>query len=448
MAEKTTINRRQFLATTATAAAFTIVPRHVLGGPDNIPPSEKLNIAGIGVGGMGFGNLKNMESENIVALCDVDAEYASRAFKRYPKAKVYTDYRVMLEKQKDIDAVLIATPDHTHAVITIAALQADKHVYCQKPLTHNITEARKVAAVAKETNVITQMGIQGHSTDDMRRVCEWIWDGAIGDIREVEAWSKETYYPWGHAFWATTEPRKPKETPPVPSGLNWDLWLGPAANRPYHPCYHPARWRAWWDFGCGWMGDRGVHTMDAIFWALKLGHPESISASVTDYNEDINPIASIVTYKIPARGELPPVRLIWYEGVEPPRPDDLEDGRKLPKDGGILFKGDKGTIMCGVYAESPQIIPYEKMKNYEQPAKTLRRISGTHENEWIQAIKENRPACADFEYAAQLTEFVLLGNIAKRTQSHLKWDGPNMRITNNEEANQYLSRQYRSGWSV
>ncbi|HEC03756.1 MAG TPA: Gfo/Idh/MocA family oxidoreductase, partial [Phycisphaerales bacterium] len=287
-------NRRDFLAGSM-AAAVTVVPRHVLGGAGQNPPSEKLNIAGIGVGGMGKNNLRQLESENIVALCDVDREYAAPVFKRYPKAKVYTDFRKMLDKQKDIDAVLIATPDHTHAVISMAAMRRGKHVYCQKPLTHDVYESRMLAKAAKEEGVVTQMGIQGHSAEGGRLICEWIADGAIGEVTEVDAWCSLSYYPFGHARWSSRWSRRPKETPPVPSTLDWDLWLGPAPERPYHPAYHPGVWRCWWDFGCGMMGDRGAHTLDPVFRALKLDQPTSVDANSLDLNPDTHPVASIVT---------------------------------------------------------------------------------------------------------------------------------------------------------
>lgn len=444
------ITRRSFLGSAAgcgaAMSAFSIVPRHVLGGKDYTAPSSKVSIAGIGVGGMGFNNLKGLESQNIVALCDVDHKYAAKVFKRYPKAKRYKDYRVMLENQKDIDAVLVATPDHTHAIITIAAMKAGKHVFCQKPLTHTIKEARQVARVAKETGVVTQMGIQGHSAEGIKLICEWIWDGAIGKIENVDAWCSLAYYPPGRAYWCTTHYDVPAEKPPVPDGIDWDLWLGPAKQRDYHPTYHPGRWRAWYDFGCGMMGDRGAHTLDSVFMALKLKQPESISATVSNLNKQTHPISSIVNYDFAAREDMLPVKVRWYEGIEVPRPDDLEDRRKVPKQGGILFKGEKGTIMCGVYGGSPRIIPETKMREYKRPAKTLPRITTSHEMEWVNAIKEGHKANADFEYSAALTEFALLGNLAKRTQSKLYYDAANMKITNSEKANALMHQEYRTGW--
>ena len=247
-----TQNRRSFLkqrAALTAAGAAQVVPRHVLGATkEAAAPSEKLNIAGIGVGGMGLGNLRNLQSQNIVALCDVDTQYAGRASEAFPEAKRYTDYRQMLDQQQDIDAVVIATPDHTHAVIAAAAMRAGKHVYCQKPLTHTVGEARKLAEIAKETGVCTQMGIQGHSGEGARQVVEWVRAGIIGEVREVVTWCSLTYYPWGHASWSSPRGTRPEKTPPVPETLDWELWLGPAPHRPYHPCYHPRTWRSWWDF--------------------------------------------------------------------------------------------------------------------------------------------------------------------------------------------------------
>jgi predicted dehydrogenase len=442
---KNNIDRRRFLAATATAAAVTIVPSEVLGGPGRTAPSEKLNIAGIGVGGMGNSNLRQLESENIVALCDVDHEYAAKTFERYPKAKIYTDFRKMLDKQKDIDAVVIATPDHTHAVISMEAMRRGKHVYCQKPLTHDVYESRMLAKVAQETGVTTQMGIQGHSGEGIRLICEWIWDGAIGEVREVDAWCSLSYYPFGHAGWSSKWSRRPKETPPVPSTLDWDLWLGPAPKRPYHP----ALWRCWWDFGCGMMGDRGAHTLDPLFSALKLGHPRSVDATSLDLNPDTHPIASIVTYRFPQRDNMPPVKLTWYEGVRPPRPIELQDGRRMGHtEGGVLFKGSKGKLVAGVYGEGPRLIPESKMKEYKQPPKTIPRVKDSHEQDWVRACKAGRAAGADFEYSGLLTEVCLLGNVAKRVDSRIEWDGVRMKVTNLPEANKYIRTKYREGWTL
>ncbi len=445
MSEKK-IDRRSFLATSAALSSFTIIPSHVLGADGNTGANGKLNIAGIGIGGMGSNNLHNLESENIVALCDVDHGYAGHVFNRYPNAKRYKDYREMLEKEKNIDAVMIATPDHSHAHITIDCMKAGKHVYCQKPLTHTPLEARKVKAVAKETGVVTQMGIQGHSAEGIRTISEWIWSGAIGKVEKVDAWCSLTYYPANQAYWCTTELKVPTEKPAIPDTLDWNLWIGPAPYRDYHPTYHPAKWRAWYDFGSGWMGDRGVHTLDIVYTALKLKLPEVISATASDINNQVHPIASIVKFYFGEREGMAPVELTWYEGLEVPRPDELEDGRSLPNEGGILFKGDKGTIMCGIYGDSPRIIPEAKMKDFKQPKKTLARIPHSHEMNWVNAIKTGGKATADFEYSADLTEFVLLGNYAKRTRSKLYYDAENARFTNNDQANALMNKTYRTGW--
>jgi predicted dehydrogenase len=436
------LSRRDFMGA---AAAFMIVPSYVLGGPRNIPPSEKLNIAGIGVGGRGADNLDAVGSENIVALCDVDEARASATFKRYPKAKKYSDFRIMLEKQKDIDAVIVATPDHVHAVATITAIKMGKHVYCEKPLTHSVYEARMVARAAREQKVATQMGIQGHSGEGIRLLCEWIWDGAIGPVREVHTWTDRP----GN-WWPQGIPR-PKDTPPPPPTLDWDLWLGPAPYRPYHPAYVPFKWRGWWDFGTGPVGDMGIHNCSPIFWALKLGYPTSVEVlSQEGNNDETGPVKSIVRYEFPARGDMPPITLTWYDGGNmPPRPEDLEPDRQLgDNDGGSLLIGDKGKILApGWCAESPRLIPESKMKEYKLPPKTIPRSPGHHQ-EWINACKGGKPPTANFDFSGPLTEVLLLGNIAIRTGEKLLWDGPNMKITNVPEANNYVRRRYRKGWTL
>ncbi|MEN6576760.1 MAG: Gfo/Idh/MocA family oxidoreductase [Phycisphaerales bacterium] len=445
---KQQISRRHFLAA-ATTAAVTIVPRRVLGGSQHTPPSEKLNVAGIGVGGMGKSNLSQLESENIVALCDVDHAYAAETFKKYPQAKVYTDYREMLDKDRSIDAVMIATPDHTHAVISMEAMRRGKHVYCQKPLTHDVYEARMLAKAARETGVTTQMGIQGHSGEGIRLIREWIEDGAIGEVHEVDAWCSLSYYPFGHAYWSSRWNRRPEDTPPVPATLNWDLWLGPALQRPYHPAYHPGVWRCWWDFGCGMMGDRGAHTLDPVVWALELGYPTSIEATSLDLNPDTHPIASIVTYQFPAREGFPPLKLTWYDGLRAPRPPELEDGRQFGHtEGGALFRGTKGKLVGGVYGESPRLIPESRMKQYKLPPRTIPRVGDSHEQDWVRACKNGQRAGADFEYSALLTEICLLGNVARRVDARIEWNGPEMRVTNLPEANKYIRTEYREGWKL
>lgn len=446
------LSRRRFLGAAAGAAGlFQVVPRHVVAGSGQTPPSEKLHIAGIGVGGQGGRDIQNLAEENIVALCDVDHDYAAKTFERFPDARRYKDYREMLEKEKGIDAVLIGTPDHTHAVIAAAAMRAGKHVFSEKPLTHDIREARALARIARETKVCTQLGIQGHSMEGARLIHEWVRGGVLGEIREVDAWCSLSYHPPGHASWSPKWMTRPEDAPAMPAGLEWDLWLGPAPQRAYHPAYHPRTWRAWWDFGNGMMGDRGVHTLDPVVWALDLGLPESIDATSLGLNPDTHPLASIVTFRFPAKGDRPPVKLTWYDGLRPPRPPQLEEGRVLGnKEGGALFKGSKGMLACGVYGDSPRLIPESAMKEFlaNRPAPSLPRIEEGHYMNWARACKGQAKASADFEYGAHLTEICLLGNVAKRIDGRIDWDAAAMRVTNNEGANRHVAPEYRAGWTL
>jgi predicted dehydrogenase len=440
------IRRSVFLA--GTAGSFSIVPRSVLGGLRNVPPSDKLNIAGIGVGGQGSSNLRRLETENIVALCDVDPAYVAETVAAYPKAKFYVDYREMLDKQKDIDAVMIATPDHTHAVIAVAAMAEGKHVYCEKPLTHDVYEARMLAKASVEAKVATQMGNQGNSLEGHRLICEWIWAGIIGEVHAVDAWCSLSYYPWGHAYWSSQWSDRPKDTPPVPERLNWDLWIGPAPMRPYHRAYHPLTWRSWWDFGSGMMGDRGAHTLDSVFSALKLDPPLSIEATSCGGTPDVHPVSAIVTFRFAGRPGMPPVKLTWYEGTRPPHPEELEDDREMPAEGGAFFKGTKGTIMCGHYGQNPQIIPQARMDATELPEKTLPRVEGGHYQNWVRACKGGPPGGSCFTHSGPLTEICVLGNIAKRVDRRITWDPEGMEVTNYPQANQYVRTEYRKGWKL
>lgn len=432
-------------------ALFHIVPRHVMGGPNDTPPSEKLNVAGIGVGGMGFNNLRNMSSANIVAICDVDLNYAGKAIRKFPQARTWKDYRVMLEKQKDIEAVLIATPDHTHAVISAAAMRAGKHVYCQKPLTHDVYEARVLAQLAKQTGVTTQMGTQYTSSEGIRMVCEWIWSGAIGKVREVDAWCTLKYTPFGHAYWSTLMGERPTEKPPVPEGLDWDTWIGPAPYRPYHKTYHPQRWRAWWDFGNGMMGDRGAHTLDSAFWALELDAPSRIELVRTEGgNKEIHPDVAHVKFHFDARGDMPPVVVNWYEGMAPPnRPAELPKERRLgDPGGGAIFKGENGIIMHGVYPDGPRIWPEARLKEVGKPPRKLERVNMSHEEHWVRCSMAGKKASSDFSYSGPLTEFALLGNVAIRLGGTIKWDAKNLKATGHPEADRWIRRPYRDGWSL
>ncbi len=453
MSEKKGMNRRQFLGSTvAASAAFSIVPRHVIGGSGFKAPSDRLNIAGIGIGGKGKDNLAECvkAGENIVALCDVDEDYAGEVFKKYPDAKPYKDFRVMLEKQKDIDACIIATPDHSHAVIALTAMQLGKHVYVQKPLTRTVAESRALTEAARKYKVATQMGNEGHSKESVRILTEWIWDGAIGEVYEVHAWTDRPW--WLHGIY------RPYEKPDVPEKLDWDLWLGPAAYRPYHPLYLPWVWRGWWDFGTGALGDMGCHVLDIVYTALKLEPPTSIEACSPviyaqrhvrkDTMPDTAPVASIVRYQFPTKNKKKALTITWYDGgLLPARPQELEAERNMG-DNGLLFIGDQGTILTGIYGEGARIIPEEKMKKYKLPKKSLPRIEGTHEQNWIQACKGGEPACANFDYSGPFTEIVLLGNVALRAGQRIEWDAQKMKVINLESANQFVSSTYRAGWSV
>jgi predicted dehydrogenase len=419
-------------------------------------PSDKLNLAAIGIGGMGASNINACSTENFVALCDVDDGYAGKVFNRFLNARKYKDFRVMLDKEdKNVDGVIIATPDHTHGVVAMACLQHRKHIYLQKPLAHSIYEVRKLTEAAREAKGQTQMGNQGHSSDEIRMLNEWIQDGAIGPVHEVYAWTDR---PGGGDPWSDFPiMARPKETPDVPKTLDWDLWLGPAQYRPYHPIYHPMSWRGFWDFGTGPLGDMGCHIIDPAFWVLKLGQPTRVEATTTHYQPDVAaetfPRASIIRYEFPARGDMPPVKLTWTDGrLMPPRPRDLEPGRRL-EGSGALFLGEKGTILHGSHgAGGVRIIPETKMRAYKRPERTLPRVKGGqsgHEQDWIRACKDGKPASSSFEYGGPLTEMVLLGVLAMRFKDMpLEWDSANLKVTNLPEADTLIHPPFRDGWTL
>jgi predicted dehydrogenase len=422
----------------------------VLGGPGRTPPSEKLNIAGVGVGGQGGWDLDQVKSENIVALCDVDWDYAARTFNKYPQARKYRDFRAMFDKERGIDAVVVGTPDHTHAVVSMMAIKQGKHVYCEKPLTRTIHEARALAQAARTHKVATQMGNQGMAFEGNRLINEWLGDGAIGAVREVHVWSdRPTHSGMLPLYWAQGIERPP-EKPAVPPSLDWDLWLGPAPSRPYHPAYAPFRWRGWWDFGSGGLGDMGIHNIAPVFSALKLTEPTSVDASSTAVYAETLPLASCVHYQFPARGNMPPVQLHWYDGgLMPARPEELETGREMPRDDGILFVGDKGKMLVeGWGGHSPRLIPEERMRSYRRPAPTLPRSIG-HHREWLEACRKGTPTRSSFAIAGPLTEAVLLGTVCVRLGGRkLTWDSENLRVSNVAEANRDIHYEYRKGWSL
>jgi len=439
------MTRREFIGRAAvTAAAFSVVPSKVIG---KDAPSGKLNVAGIGAGGMGKGNIDKCKHENIIALCDVDWQRADETFKKFPDVKKYRDFRIMLDEMGDqIDAVIVATPDHTHATAAMAAMKKGKHVYVQKPLTRTVHEARVLTEAARKYKVKTQMGNQGHSGGGVRMLCEWIWDGAIGDVHEVHTWTNRPIWPQGID--------RPKEKMDIPETLDWDLWLGPSPERPYHECYAPFKWRGWWDFGCGALGDMACHILDAAVFSLKLKYPVAVEASATEVNKETFPLASIIRYDFPAREGMPPVRVHWYDGgMLPPRPLQMESGDKFKEQTvSSIFVGSKGIITCGVYGSDPRLVPSAKMREYNKhlPPKTIPRIKGSHEQNWLDACKGKvDQACSNFDYAGPFTEFVVMGNLALRhLNQRLEWDGPNMKFTNNEEANKYIKLPYRSGWTL
>ncbi|MDE2956732.1 MAG: Gfo/Idh/MocA family oxidoreductase [Bacteroidota bacterium] len=477
------VSRRSFLArSAAVASGVMILPRHVLGGPGYRAPSDQLNIAAVGAGGRGQNVLEGASGfneedgstlDNVVALADVDDARAADSFERYSGAKRYRDFRVMLdEMHHSIDAVAISTPDHMHAVAAMAAMQLGKHVYVEKPLTHDVYEARKLTEAARQYGVVTQMGNQGNSGEGIRQVCEWIWSGAIGDVTEVHTWTNRPVWPQGLI--------RPSETPPVPASLDWDLWLGTAPERPYHPNYLPFSWRGWWDFGTGALGDMACHVVDPAYKALKLGYPSSVEASATVITENWRPIpnhesaplSSIIHFEFPAREGMPPIRLSWYDGgLMPPRPDELTDGESLSAGGGCLFMGSEGKILCETYGANPTLLPTSRMDDFEAPSQTLPRVeggTGGHQRVWVEACKGG-PACSsNFDYAGPFTEMVLLGNLALRSFMHsemrtmpngrsrpvytgrkkLKWDGDAMRVTNYDPANAFVRRDYRGSWAL
>jgi predicted dehydrogenase len=504
------VSRRRFLGQTAAAAVgFAIVPRHVLGGAGYVPPSDKVNIAFIGVGAQGLRVMLHFLKEpdvQGVAVCDVnksganypqwethefcnsvrkllgvdngwdwlspdqpiqlthslrvtsgvagrepcqkivDGYYGSeRRSGQYHGCAAYTDFRELLEKQKDLDAVVVCTTDNLHAAVSAAAMKKRKHVFCQKPLTHTIYEARRIAEIARETGVATQIAVANQASEATRSLCEWIWGGAIGPVREVLNWSSRPYWAQGM--------ERPQGTEPVPEGLDWDLWLGPAAERPFNHAYLPFVWRGWSDFGCGALGDMGSYSFDTIFRVLKLDAPISVDASSTDRYEETYPVASIVRHSFPARGDMAPVKFTWYDGgLKPSRPEELEEDRPFKGEGeeedeGLLFVGDRGKILCAFNGGKPKLIPQTKMDSYQPPPKTLPRSPG-NEREWLDACKGGtvKPG-GNFEFEGLVTETLLLGNVATRVGQKLTWDRSNLRV-NSEVGQKYVQPERRNGWEL
>jgi predicted dehydrogenase len=515
--------------------AFTIVPRHVLGGPGYVAPSDKVNVAIVGAGGQGMSNARALVAggQNVAVLCDIDFGFVDKQIanqtrprpnapaggqpdvgptlaEQYRSAKRYADVRVMLEKEKGLDGVVIATPDHFHAVAAVAAMQAGKAVYVQKPLTWSVHEARTLAAVAKRTGVVTQMGNQGHSFDGTRQMVEWIRAGLIGPVKEVHVWTNRPIWPQGIPRPTTealyTPPRPNANTPgatggqrasagggmaqaasnvaaggapPIdwsardtqrtfatlmasglsapPPGVNWDIFIGPSQMVQYHPIYHPFNWRGWTDWGMGALGDMGAHLIDQPFWALDLGLPTSIEATSSPFGLDVDaspatyPQAMTVHYEFAARGNMPPVKMSWYDGgLMPPRPEYLPDDVVLDRSGGGIFVGTKGIILYATYGNNPRLYPATLTEDGAKIPQSVPRITVSHEINWANAIMKKAEPSSDMAYAAKLTETMLLGIVALRTGQGVKidYDAANMRVTNNADANQYLQREYRAGWSL
>jgi len=444
------ISRRSFLAATGAVTAFMALPASVLGREGATSPNNKLNIAGIGVGGQGGRDVDEVSAENIFALCDVDSAHAAHVFQKYPRAKRYKDFREMLDKEKSIDAVVVGTPDHLHAIVSMTAIKHGKHVYCEKPLTRTVFEARALAKAAQDAKVVTQMGNQGMAFDGNRLINEWLWDGAIGPVREAHVWSDRPTHKGKMPLWWAQGIERPKDTPPIPETLDWDLWLGPAPFRPYHPAYVPFRWRGWWDFGTGGLGDMGIHNLAPVFSALKLGAPENVQASSTPVFPDTVPVAAMVHYQFPARADMPPLKLHWYDGgLLPERPAELEENRELDPEDGIIFVGDKGKMLVtGWGGKQPRLLPASLDRDYKRPPQTLPRSIG-HYQEWVQACKTGSPTRSNFAFSGLLTEAVLLGSVCIRNGGDkLLWDAESMKITNDPDANKYLHYEYRKGWSL
>jgi predicted dehydrogenase len=438
------LTRRQFARTLlATAGGVSLAPVLLRG--QNL--SQKLNIAVIACGGRGGSNLESVNSENIVALCDVNTNNLAAAKAKHPGARTTADFRKLFDKPSDFDAVVVSTCEHTHAFATMLALQHGKHVYCEKPLTHNIREARRIRETAARAKVATQMGIQIHATENYRQVVELVQAGAVGPISEAHVWVSRA---WGwqseadakrhkDIVWVTERPR---ESQPIPPELDWDLWLGPAPERPFHSVYFPGpKWYRWWDFGNGTMSDLGSHWNDLPFWALKLKAPLTIEASGPPVQPEIAPASMTATYEYGPRGDMPPVKLSWYQGEDKPQ---IWKEQGIPQwDSGCLFIGSRGMILAD-YGKHV-LLPEKDFSGYQRPAPSIPRSPG-HHAEWIQACKGGPPTSAGFEYSGWLTEANHLGNVAYRAGKKLIWDPKQVKATNAPEADRFITRNYRSGW--
>jgi predicted dehydrogenase len=439
-------SRRDFLKATSLASAVAAFPQ-VMRGQQGQSPNNKLNVACIGVGGRGAAAVNAMKGENIVAFCDVDDARAGRTFSQFPDVPRYRDFRQLLDQHgKSIDAVTISTPDHMHFPIAMAAMSLGKHVFVEKPMAHTIEETRKMAKLAREKKVATQMGNQGHAAEGMRLLKEWYQAGVLGDVLELHTWTDRPIWPQG-----VKEFDHSKLIPVVPPTLDWNLWLGVAAERPYDPGYLPFNWRGFWDFGTGALGDMGCHMMDGGFWAFDLPAPTAIEAVSASQTAISAPTGSVVTYHFPARGTRPPLKWVWYDGkMEPVLPPDFELERKLP-DNSTFIVGTKASVVAQANYFTVRIFPETKMQELASslPPKTIARVpGGDHFAEWVTACKGGVPAGANFDYSSRLTEMVLLSNVAVRARRRIEWDTAAMKITNLPSANEFITKQYRSGFGV
>lgn len=443
-----TLTRRDFLRNASVATGALTFPA-ILRAQGGRSPNQKLNLACVGVGGRGRAAIDGLKDENFVAFCDVDDERAAETYAKFPDVPRFRDYRRMLDQLgNSIDAISISTPDHMHYPIAVAALQLGKHVFVEKPLTHTIAEARQLARLATEKKVATQMGNQGHAGDGIRVLKEWIDAGVLGEVREVQSWTDRPakYWPQGNL----KLPDHSKFIPVAPSTLDWDLWQGVAPVRDYDPAFVPFKWRGYWDYGTGALGDMGCHLLDGVHWALQLDAPTHIEAVSALANNLTGPSSSMVTFQFPARGKFPPLTLKWYDGgLIPTPPPELEANRQLP-DNGTLIIGSKATVLATVYYQSVRLIPETRMRELAPslPAKTIPRIEGGHFAEWIRACKGGPAAGSNFDIASKLTELCLLSNVAVRAGRPIEWDAANMRVTNLPAANQWLTKQYRPGFGV
>ena len=434
MQSKSNLKRRDFLKTTGLGA--TLISGGAwseLAARETKAVNQKLNIACVGTANRAAADVSGVKQENIVALCDIDKNYLDRAGKQFPGARKYADYRELIASEGDkIDAVVVATADHNHAPASIRAIRAGKHVYCEKPLTHTVHEARVIAEAAKKQGVATQLGTQIHATENYRRVVEVIQSGAIGDVTDIHVWVGKG---WGGGD-------RPVGGQKPPSTLSWDLWLGPAPERPFFPGrYHPAQWRRWWDFGQGTLGDMACHYMDLPFWACKLRHPISCEAEGPSVHPETCPLGLTVRYQFPKRGDLVATKLTWYDGNMIPKEIN---GERVPGSG-VMFIGSEGMMFANY--GSYRLFPQEKFKGFKAPAPSIPKSIG-HHAEWIKACKDGSPTTCNFDYSGALTESVLLGNVAFRTGKPLDWNAKTLKATNCPEADKYISKEYRSGWEV